>query len=150
MSLRRKLVAAVAILLIAGGATGGALASRGDQRARSAPAVNLGAKNLYAAAASYLGISTRTLRGELHPGHPLAAIASATPGRSVAGLRSALFSYVLAQHRKTALPVSRAKRLVEDSTIRKRVDGFVAGTCPLKLGKLFKSLSGGCHGMSMA
>ena len=149
MSLRRKLGAAVAILVVAGGATGGALAARG-QFARTAPAVNLRAPNLYAAAASYLGIPTRTLRGELHPGHPLAAIASAAPGRSVAGLKSALLAYVLAQHRKTAMPVSAAKRAVENRVMRRRVAGFVAGTCPLELGKLFKSLSGGCHGMSMA
>jgi len=146
MSLRRKLVAAAAILLIAGGATGGALAA---QSQRALPAVNLHAKSLYGAAASYLGISTAVLERELRPGHPLAAVASTTPGRSVAGLQSALFAYVLAQHRLTAMPVSAAKRQVENSTIRKRVDGFVAGTCPLKLGKLFKSLSGGCHGMGM-
>lgn len=148
MSLERKLAAAAILLLVAGGVTGGALASRGHP-AKAAPVVNLQAQNLYAAAAAYLGIPTRTLRSELHPGHPLAAIASTTSGRSVAGLRSALLAYVLAQHRKLAMPVSAGKRMVENRAIRKKVDGFVAGTCPLKLGKLFKSLSGGCHGMSM-
>lgn len=146
MSLKRKLALGVTLLLVAGGGTGGALAAHGHA---SAPAVNLQAKNLYAAAASYLGMSSRALKSELHPGHPLAAIASTTSGRTVAGLKSALVAYVLAQHRKTAMPVSAAKRMVENRTIRNRVDGFVAGTCPLQLGKLFKSLSGGCHGMSM-
>ncbi len=149
MSLKRKLAVGAVLLLVAGGATAGALAARGPQSAKSAPAVNLHAKNLYGAAASYLGISTRTLRSELHPGHPLAAIASSTSGRSIAGLRSALLAYVLAQHRKTAMPVSPGKRAVENRVMRQRVNGFVAGTCPLKLGKLFRSLAGGCHGMSM-
>ena len=148
MSLKRKLVAGVGALCLAGGAAGAGLAATGHGSTR-APHVVTHPNNLYQAAASYLGIETRTLESELRPGHTLAAVASTTSGKSVHGLEVALLSYVHAQFRKTAAPMSAAKRRVMLKVMRQRVEGFVTGTCPLKLGALFKRLSGGCHGMSM-
>ena len=148
MRLERKLVVGTVVLLIAGAAAGASIAATRHGSARESHVV-AHPKNLYQAAASYLGIDTRTLESELHPGHTLAAIASTTSGKSVRGLEVALLSYVHAQFRETAAPTSAAKRWVEMKVMRQRVEGFVAGTCPLKLGALFKRLSGGCHGMSM-
>jgi len=42
--------------------------------------------------AQYLGISVATLRGDLQAGKSLAQIASATPGKSVEGLKAAILS----------------------------------------------------------
>jgi hypothetical protein len=148
MRLERELVASVAVLLVAGGATGAALGAAGHGGAHSSHVV-AHPRNLYQAAASYLGTDTRTLEREVHPGHTLADIASTTSGKSVRGLEAALLSYVHAQFRKGAAPTSAAKRSVMLRVMRQRVEGFATGTCPLKLGALFKSLSGGCHGMSM-
>src|ERR1051325_10297047 len=78
MSSRRKLVTLTAVLLIAGGATGGALAAR-SHGVKPAPVPHLAGKNLLAAASIYLGIPVAQLRHELHPGHTLRAIASSTP-----------------------------------------------------------------------
>jgi len=148
MRLERKLAVGVAVVLVAGAATGASIAATRAGSARASHVVTH-PKNLYQAAASYLGIGTRTLESRLHPGHTLAAIASTTSGRSVDGLEVALLSYVHAQFREAAAPTSPAKRSVEMKVMRQRVEGFVNGTCPLKLGALFKRLSGGCHGMSM-
>ncbi len=148
MRLERELVASVVVLVLAGGATGAALAAAGHGGTRASHVV-AHPKSLYQAAASYLGIETRTLERELHPGHTLADIASTTSGKSVRGLEAALLSYVHAQFRKSAAPMSAAKRSVMMKVMRQRVQGFATGTCPLKLGALFKRLSGGCHGMSM-
>jgi hypothetical protein len=148
MRLERELVASVVVLLVSGGATGAALAASGQGAARASHVV-AHPKSLYQAAASYLGVETRTLERELHPGHTLADIASTTSGKSVHGLEAALLSYVHAEFRKTAAPMSAAKRSVMLKVMRQRVEGFATGTCPLKLGALFKRLSGGCHGMGM-
>ncbi len=43
-------------------------------------------------AAQYLGISQATLRGELQSGKSLAQVASATPGKSVEGLKAAIMA----------------------------------------------------------
>ncbi len=45
-----------------------------------------------AAAASYLGISEATLRGDLASGKTLAQIAASTPGKSVSGLKAAILA----------------------------------------------------------
>jgi hypothetical protein len=46
--------------------------------------------DLYSEAATYLGVSESTLRADLQAGQSLAAIASATPDRSVDGLKTAI------------------------------------------------------------
>ena len=58
---------------------------------------------MLSAAASYLGVSARTLQGELRSGKTLAAIASSTPGKSEAGIVQALVAA-----RRTAIE-ARAK-----------------------------------------
>jgi hypothetical protein len=53
-------------------------------------------------AAQYLGISAAALRSDLRSGKSLAQIASATPGRSVAGLKAAIETAVKARLTKAA------------------------------------------------
>ncbi len=148
MSLKRKVIVGAAILLIAGGATGGALAARAHGSATTAPRLVEG-KSLLVASAAYLGMSLPALKHELHPGHPLAAIASTMSGRTVAGLRAALYHDATWILRKDEASMSRTRSAIVHSWLQKRIAGFVAGTCPLKLGGLFVKLGGSCPGMSM-
>jgi hypothetical protein len=148
MSLKRKLAAALAILMIAGGATGAALAARGHANATVAPRLVQG-RSLLGTASAYLGVSLPQLKSELHPGHPLAAIAGTTPGRTVAGLRAALYHDANANLRKVEATMSPARMAYVRGWLHKKIAGFVAGTCPLKLGGLFIKLGGSCPGMSM-
>jgi hypothetical protein len=149
MSPRRKLAAALAIFLIAGGATSAALAAHGHSRTSTAPKLVEG-KTLLVAAAAYLGVPTATLKRELRPGHPLAAIVLTIPGRSVAGLEGALAHDALANlhehHDDAGVPAGNA---YAKSWVRKRVAGVVAGTCPLELGASFLKLGGSCPGMRL-
>src|SRR5579862_7854314 len=146
MSPKRKLVAALAIFLIAGGATGAALAASSHSSSTTTPRLVQG-KSLLAASAAYLGTTLPALKSELHPGHPLAAIASATPGRSVAGLQAALYHDALARLGKGK--VARTRAAFVHAWLHKRIAGYVAGTCPLSLGKRFLRLGGTCPGMMM-
>lgn len=149
MSRRRKLLAGLAAaFVLAGAATGGAIAARGHGSATTAPRYVQG-KSLLAAAAAYLGVQLPALKQEVRPGHPLADIVSATPGRTVAGLRAALFHDAAANLRKAEASMSQTRTAYVRSWLRKRIAGFVAGTCPLKVGGLFVKLGGSCPGMSM-
>jgi hypothetical protein len=149
MSSRRKLAAFSAVLLLAGGATGGALAARSGATAKAAPVPHLAGKGLLAAASIYLGIPRAQLRRELHPGHPLAAIARSTPGHTVAGLRATLIYDAMASLHRAQGAVSRVRMRFAHTWVKKRVAAYIAGACPLKLGKVFVRLGGGCAGMSM-
>ena len=51
-----------------------------------------GAGGTVGAAATYLGITDATLRSELRAGQSLAQIATATPGKTVAGLKAAIIA----------------------------------------------------------
>jgi hypothetical protein len=134
---RKLLVGVVAALLLAGAATGVALAHN-RAHANAAPRLVEG-KSLLVASSAYLGIPLRTLRAELHPGHPLAAIASATPGRTVDGLEAALFHDAV-----------RTAGIVRQNypSLHRRIAGYVAGLCPLHMSSLALRL-GTCPGMSM-
>ena len=149
MRLERKLLIGVAVLLIAGGATGGALAARGHAAVKTAPVPHLAGKNLLTASSIYLGIPLAQLKSELKPGHTLADIASHTPGRTVAGLRATLVYDAMTNlhHAQGALSTARTK--YAHLWLSKRIAGYVAGTCPLKLGGMFVKLGGGCPGMKM-
>ncbi len=148
MTRRRTLVAGVAaVLLLAGAATGVALA-------RSAPAIAaprlVEGKSLLVAASAYLGIPLRTLKGELHPGHPLAAVARATLGRTVPGLKAALYHDALAKVGAGHEAVGGARLRYITKWLHRHIAGYVAGLCPLHMSSLAIRLGGTCPGMSMA
>ena len=150
MTRRRKLVGGVAaVLLLAGAATGVALAR--SQPAYAAPRLVQG-KPLLTAAAAYLGIPLRTLKGELHPGHPLAAIARSTPGRTVAGLTAALVhdAAFRLNEGQGHMAIGRASGRYFKAWLNRHLAAYVAGLCPLHLSQLLISLGGTCQGMSPA
>jgi hypothetical protein len=149
MSSRRKLVALVAVLLVAGGATGGALAARSHAAVKTAPVPHLAGKSLLVASSIYLGIPLAQLRSELRPGHPLAEIARSTPGRTVGGLRATLVYDAMANLHRAQGAISQVRLTYAHTWLRRRIAGYVAGTCPLKLGGMFVKLGGGCPGMKM-
>jgi hypothetical protein len=149
MSSRRKLAALAAVLLVAAGATGGALAARSHSTVKPTPVPHLAGKSLITAASIYLGIPLARLKSELRPGHPLAAVASSTPGRSVAGLRATLVYDAMTNLHRAQGALSRVRTRYAHAWLRKRIAGYVAGTCPLKLHGMFVKLGGGCPGMKM-
>jgi hypothetical protein len=149
MSSRRKLATLAAVLLVAGGATGGALAARSHATAKTAPVPHLAGKGLLAAASIYLGIPRAQLKGELRPGHPLAEIASRTAGRTVAGLQATLVYDAMANLHRAQGALSNVRLRYARTWLRRRIAGYVAGTCPLKLAGMFVKLGGGCPGMKM-
>lgn len=155
MSLKRKLVAAgVATLVIAGGATGAAIAASGNGRSlppapRQLRVANIGKASFVKATAQYLGTDVATLRHEVKGGRTLAEIADATPGRSVTQLSTLLLA---AATTKLELIADRALTTAQQASLRRRlrpqIVGFLNDTCPLALGGIAKHL-GGCAGMGM-
>jgi hypothetical protein len=149
VSLKRKLLIGVSVFLLAGGATGGALAARSHSSVKPAPVPHVAGKSLLAAASIYLGIPLAQLKSELHPGHPLAAVVSSTPGRSVAGLRATLVYDAMTNLHRAQGALSLVRTRYAHTWLSRRISGYVAGTCPLKLGGMFVKLGGGCPGMKM-
>jgi hypothetical protein len=147
MTRKGKLVAGVAaVVLLAGAATGVALAR--SQPAYAAPRLVQG-KSLLTAAAAYLGMPRQTLKGELHPGHPLDTIASSTPGRTAAGLRAALFHDAAAKLDQGHEAVGGVRRRFISGWLRRHIAAYAAGLCPLHLSALAIRLGGTCPGMTM-
>ena len=153
MSLKRKLVAGGAVLLLAGGATGAGLAASGHGRSvQPVRAVRLAGPTRAAflqATAQYLGTDVATLRHEKKSGQTLAEIANATPGRSADQLASSLVHaatvwLTLNGHRS----VTASERRGLHGLLRHRITGFLTDTCPLRLANVSKHL-GGCKGMRM-
>jgi len=149
VSLERKLLVGVSVLLLAGGATGGALAAHSHAAAKTAPVPHLAGKSLLAAASIYLGIPPAQLRREVRPGHPLAAVASSTPGRTVAGLRATLVYDAMANLHRAQGAISQVRARYAHAWLRRRIGGYIAGTCPLRVRGMFVKLGGGCPGMKM-
>jgi len=151
MSSRRKLATLTAVLLVAGGATGGALAARSYATAKTAPVPHLGGKSLIRAASIYLGIPLVQLKHELHQGHTtLADVATSTSGRTVAGLRATLVYDAMTNLHRAQGAISRLRMRFAHAWLRKRITGYIAGTCPLGFGRgMFLKLGGGCAGMKM-
>lgn len=153
MSLKRKVLAGTAALLVAGGGTGAGLAASGHgntARARlPAPTLRLTQAGFVRVSAFYLGIDVATLRGDMKSGRTIAEVADATPGRSTAKLtsylvRAATVRLTLLAHR----PLSPAERRSMRSWLSHRITGFLTDTCPLSVAGMAKHL-GGCHGMKM-
>jgi hypothetical protein len=90
--LKRRFALAVALLALLAGGTAVALgATDSGNRGGHRHHAHAGARHgLLAAASGYLGVPAGQLRGELASGKTLAQIADATPGKSEAGLVSAL------------------------------------------------------------
>jgi len=148
MSGRRKLVVGVAAaLLLAGAATGVALAR--NQVGANAPPRLVEGKSLLVAAAAYLGVPLRTLKAELRPGHPLAAIARSTPGRTVAGLKAALFHDAVTKVGAGHEAVGGRRLSFITGWLHRHIAAYVAGLCPLSMSSLAIRLGGTCPGMSM-
>jgi hypothetical protein len=154
VSLKRKLLAAgVAMLVLAGGATGAAIAASGHGRSLPPAPHQLRLANttragFLRATAQYLGTDVVTLRHETKSGRTLAQIANATSGRSAKQLAALLLA---AASVKLQLISDRAMSTGQQGALhrllRPRIIGFLNDTCPLALGALGKHLAG-CPGMS--
>ena len=149
MSLKRKLLIGVSVLVVATGATGGALAARSHAAVKAAPVPHVAGKSLLTASSIYLGIPLAKLKSELKPGHPLAEIAKSTPGRSVAGLRATLVFDAMTNLHHAQGALSTVRTSYARTWLTRRIAGYVAGTCPLKVTGMFVKLGGGCPGMKM-
>lgn len=154
MSLKRKLLAGLATLIIAGGATGAAIAASGNGRTLPpAPhrlsVASIGKASFVRATARYLGTDVATLRHQVKAGRTLAEIADSTSGRSAAQLSALLLT---AATTKLELIADRALTTAQQGSLRRRlrpqITGFLNDTCPLALGGIAKHL-GGCAGMGM-
>jgi hypothetical protein len=149
--LKRKLVAAGVVLVLAGGAAGAGLAARDHGGSRAAVGqvrlVNTTKAGFVRASAEYLGTDVTTLRRELGS-RTLADVANATPGRSAQKLATALTTAAMT---RLVLAADRALTRRQDrllhAWLRRRITGFLHDTCPLNLAGLGKHL-GGCPGMS--
>jgi hypothetical protein len=152
VSLKRKLLAGAAALLVAGGGAGAGLASSSHSSARTplhAPPLRLTHAGFVRASAFYLGVDAATLQHDMKSGRTIAEVADATSGRSTAKLTSYLVH--AATTRLTLLahrPLSPAERRSMKSWLTHRITGFLTDTCPLSVSGMAKHL-GGCHGMKM-
>jgi hypothetical protein len=152
VSLKRKLVAGGAALLVAGGGAGAGLAASGHgtdvRRPTHAPPFQATHAGFLRASAWYLGLDPATLRKEVKSGRTIADIADATPGRSSRQLTAYL---VRAASTKLAAftdrPLTPAQQRTFHAWLERRVTGFVTDTCPLGIARLRKQL-GGCPGMA--
>ena len=153
MSLKRKVLAGTAALLVAGGGAGAGFAASGHGDTAKAfpraPTLRLTHAGFVRASAFYLGIDVATLRRDMKSGRTIAEVADATSGRSAAKLtsdlvRAATVRLTLLAHR----PLSPAERRSMRSWLTHRVTGFLTDTCPLSVAGMAKHL-GGCHGMKM-
>jgi hypothetical protein len=153
VSLKRKLAAGGAVLLIAGGGTGAGLAATshgaGVQRARQAPPFRVTQAGFVRAAAYYLGVDVASLRHDVKSGRTIADVANATPGTSADRLTSYLVHGATVRLTEIShRPLSAHERRSLHSWLTHRVGGFLDDTCPLSVTGLAKHLAG-CHGMKM-
>jgi hypothetical protein len=154
VSLKRKLLAGLATLIIAGGATGAAIAASGHGRnlppaPHQLSVTSIGKASFVRAAARYLGTDAATVRHQVKGGRTLAEIADATSGRSAKQLSALLLT---AASMKLQLIADRALTTAQQASLRRRlgpeITGFLNDTCQLALGGIARHL-GGCAGMGM-
>lgn len=154
MSFKRKLLAGTAVFLLAGGATGAAIAASGQGRSlppapRQLRIASVAKASFVKATAQYLGTDVATLRHEMKGGTTLAAIANRTSGRSAKQLSALLLSaaslklQLIADHALTPSEKAAVSR-----QLQRQITGFLTDTCPLTLGSIAKHLAG-CAGMGM-
>jgi hypothetical protein len=153
VSFKRKLLAGTAVVLLAGGATGAAIAASGHGRSLPPAPHQLrlagtSRAGFLEATAQYLGTNVATLRQETKGGTTLAEIANRTSGRSEKQLTGLLLAAATV---KLQLISDRAMSTAQKGALRKlvrpRIVGFLNDTCPLALGALGTHLAG-CPGMS--
>jgi len=95
-SVRQKVAAATAMMLVLAGGATAAVSATGSDRPRAERARERAARVHYGdllAIAGYLGVSPAQLEGELRSGRSLGQIAEGTPGKSAAGLIDALIAH---------------------------------------------------------
>jgi hypothetical protein len=118
-SLKRKLAAGAAVaVLLAGGAVAAVSATGQTGTHAHGAARHSGHRaggQLLASAASYLGLTVAQVRGDLQSGRTLAQVASATSGKSPAGLIEAI---VAARRASLATDVADLTRRVTDEVNR--------------------------------
>jgi hypothetical protein len=93
-SLRQKVVATAAVAVLVGGLALAAVSAtgQGDAHRGARHGAHRNSARDLATAASYLGISSAQLAGELRQGKTLAQVAAATSGKSAQGLSTALLA----------------------------------------------------------
>ncbi len=153
MSLERKLVAGVVVLLLAGGAAGAGLAASGRggpaRQTRHAPPFRVTHAGFVRASAWFLGLDVATLRHEVKSGRTIADVADATAGKSARGLTAYLVRAASSRLQLVAdRPFSPAQERVLRAWLRRRITGFLKDTCPLNLSGLRRRMAG-CPGMSI-
>jgi hypothetical protein len=134
MKKTRIALVTVGLLALAGGST--ALASKGSAQTKKTLAASSGGRHgpgdELDAAASYLGTTTASLLTQLQAGKTLAQVATATSGKSTAGLIAAL---VVAEKTEIAAAVTagnltQAQADQITSTLTQRFTDLVNGTRP--------------------
>jgi hypothetical protein len=143
MRLERKLATGGLLVVLAGGATGGALAaSRAGAGPHQLP-FHANRHGLLVASAEYLGIRPAVLQRELKAGRTLAQLATSTPGRSERALVSLLVADASREIEQIAdRPLQPAQRRALRPWLRRRVAGFLDDTCPFSLVGLEQHLAG--------
>ncbi len=102
--LKRRLAAAVAVLAVLAGGAAVALGATGSAHPRHAAGRGGSGHGLIATASVYLGIGRAQLEQDLRSGRSLAEVAATIPGRSEAGLVSAILA-----DRRSTLATRQAK-----------------------------------------
>jgi len=141
MQSKRKLALGAAAGLALAGA-GGGLAATGHGKAQNsthiaqAGARHGGPSDDLAAAASYLGLTSAQLLADLRSGQTLAQVASATSGKSTAGLIAALVTHETAEldAAVAAGKLTRAQEQTLLANLQQRFTDFVNGTKPIGVG----------------
>jgi len=153
VSVKRKLLAGLAVFVVAAGVSGAGLAASGHGRSVQPAPHRLFLHDTTRAAfvratARYLGTDVATLRRETKSGRTLAQIANTTSGRSEKQLTALL---VAAGTSKLLVisdgAMSTAKRQALRALVNQRITGFLNDTCPLGLTAFAKHLAG-CPGMT--
>jgi hypothetical protein len=143
MRLERKLATGAALVVLAGGATGGALAATGGAPVAHRLPFSTSRGGLLRASADYLGVRFSTLRAELKAGKTLAQIANSTPGRSERSLLTLLVARASLRIEQIAdRPLQRSQRQALRPWLRRRLAGFLDNTCPLSLVGIEQHLAG--------
>ena len=153
VSLKRKLAAgSAAVVVVAGAVAGAGIASSGHGQSLQ-PVRHLQLKStteagFLRAAAGYLGTNVATLRREEKSGRTLADIANDTQGTSAKELATRLASAALgiAEYGANRALSNKQSRTLHSLLLR-RVTGFLNDTCPLGLAGVAADL-GGCPGMA--
>jgi hypothetical protein len=152
MSVKRKLLAGLAVFVVAAGVTGAGLAASGNghsvQPAPSRLFLHGTSRTAFIrATAQYLGTDPATLRRESKSGRTLADIANSTPGRSEKQLAAQLVAAGTSELLMISDgAMSTAKRQALHALVRHRITGFLNDTCPLALTAFARHLAG-CPGM---